>query len=102
LVGFVRLRIPSEKATRQEIASDKTAIVRELRVYGPLVPVGKHLVGAWQHKGYGGVLLSEAERISSEYYNRNKIVVISALGTKQYYKQLGYRYDGPYVSKQLN
>ncbi len=102
LVGFVRLRIPSEKATRQEIASDKTAIVRELRIYGPLVPVGKHLVGAWQHKGYGGVLLSEAEQVSTEDYNRNKIVVISALGTKQYYKQFGYRYDGPYVSKQLN
>jgi len=28
--------------------------------------------------------------------------VISALGTKQYYKQFGYGYDGPYVSKQLN
>ena len=102
LVGFVRLRIPSEKATRQEIASDKTAIVRELRIYGPLVPVGKQLVGAWQHKGYGGVLLSEAERVSTEDYNRNKIVVISALGTKQYYKQFGYCYDGPYVSKLLN
>ena len=102
LVGFVRLRIPSEKATRQEIALDKTAIVRELRIYGPLVPVGKQLVEAWQHKGYGGVLLSEAERVSTEDYNRNKIVVISALGTKQYYKQFGYCYDGPYVSKQLN
>ena len=70
LVGFVRLRIPSEKATRPEIASEKTAIVRELRVYGPLVPVGKHLAGAWQHKGYGGVLLSEAERVATEDYNR--------------------------------
>jgi elongator complex protein 3 len=102
LVGFVRVRIPSEKATRQEIASDKTAIVRELRIYGPLVPVGKQLVGAWQHKGYGGVLLSEAERVSTEDYDRNKIVVISALGTKQYYKLFGYCHDGPYVSKQLN
>ena len=101
LIGFVRLRIPSEKATRTEISSEKTAIVRELRVYGPLVPVGKHSVGAWQHKGYGGILLSEAERAAMEDYNRNKIVVISALGTKQYYKQFGYSYDGPYVSKQL-
>jgi elongator complex protein 3 len=102
LLGFVRLRVPSEKATRPEIASEKTAIVRELRVYGPLVPVGKHLARAWQHRGYGGVLLSEAERTSIEDYNRTKVVVISALGTKQYYKQFGYKYDGPYVSKQLN
>jgi elongator complex protein 3 len=102
LLGYARLRIPSEKATRPEIASEKTAIVRELRVYGPLVPVGKHLAGAWQHRGYGGVLLSEAERATLEDYDRTKVVVISALGTKQYYKQFGYDYDGPYVSKQLN
>ena len=102
LLGFVRLRIPSENATRPEIAAEKTAIVRELRVYGPLVPVGKHLAGAWQHKGYGGILLAEAERIAKEEFDRTKIVVISALGTKQYYKQFGYSYDGPYVSKHLN
>jgi elongator complex protein 3 len=101
LLGYVRLRIPSEKATRPEIANEKTAIVRELRVYGPLVPVGKHFAGAWQHRGYGGILLSEAERIAIEDYGRTKVVVISALGTKQYYKQFGYSYDGPYVSKQL-
>lgn len=102
LLGYVRLRIPSPKVTRPEITHEKTAIVRELRVYGPLVPVGKHLVEAWQHKGYGEVLLSEAERIAFEDYSRKKVVVISALGTKEYYKQFGYSYDGPYVSKTLN
>jgi len=102
LLGYVRLRIPSEKTIRHEIVPEKTAIVRELRVYGPLVPVGKHLAGAWQHRGYGGVLLSEAERAAMEDYDRIKIVVTSALGTKQYYKQFGYDYDGPYVSKRLN
>jgi elongator complex protein 3 len=102
LVGYVRLRVPSEKASRPEITAENTAIIRELRVYGPLVPVGKHLSRAWQHKGYGGVLLSEAERIAIEYYSRSKIVVTSALGTKEYYKRFGYGYDGPYVSKQLS
>lgn len=102
LVGYVRLRVPSEKASRPEIVPEETAIVRELRVYGPLVPVGKHVAGAWQHKGYGGILLSEAERIAMEEYSRSKIVVTSALGTKQYYKRFGYSYDGPYVSKRLN
>jgi elongator complex protein 3 len=96
------LRIPSEKATRPEIANENSAIIRELRVYGPLVPVGRHLSEAWQHQGYGGILLSEAERLSREEYKINKMVVISALGTKQYYKQFGYNYDGPYVSKKFN
>ena len=102
LVGYVRLRIPSEIAIRPEIVPDTTAIIRELRILGPLVPVGEHSSGAWQHKGYGHILLSEAERTAIEDYNRNKIVVTSALGTKLYYKQFGYDYDGPYVSKHLN
>ena len=80
----------------------KLLLPDELRVYGPLVPVGKHLAGAWQHKGYGGVLLSEAERAAMEDYNRTKMVITSALGTKEYYKRVGYDYDGPYVSKQLS
>jgi len=101
LVGYLRLRIPSEKEHRPEIVSERTSIVRELHVYGPLVPVGKHLVKAWQHKGYGGILLSEAERMSLEDYDRKKVVVTSALGTKQYYKRFGYDCDGPYVSKLL-
>ena len=101
LLGYVRLRIPSGSASRPEIVPEKTAIVRELRVYGPLVPVGKHVAGAWQHKGYGSILLSEAERAAKEDYHRSKIAVTSALGTKQYYRQFGYSYDGPYVSKCL-
>ncbi len=101
LIGFLRLRLPSEMAHRPEIVPETTSIVRELHVYGSLVPVGKHLAKAWQHKGYGELLLSEAERISQEDYDIEKVVVISALGTKQYYKRFGYNYDGPYVSKML-
>jgi len=101
LVGYLRLRIPSDRAHRPEIVSETTSIVRELHVYGPLVPVGRHLARAWQHKGYGGILLSEAERISLEDYDRRKVVVTSALGAKEYYKRFGYDYDGPYVSKLL-
>ena len=89
-------------ATRPEIAFENAAVIRELRVCGPLVPVGKHLAEAWQHKGYGGILLSEAERIAAEDYKRDKVVITSALGTKLYYKHFGYDYDGPYVSKHIN
>jgi elongator complex protein 3 len=101
LVGYLRLRIPSEKAHRPEVNSEPCSIVRELHVYGPLVPVGKHLAKAWQHKGYGAILLSEAERLSKEEYECKKVVVTSALGTKQYYKRFGYSHDGSYVSKTL-
>ncbi|MEM2119400.1 MAG: tRNA uridine(34) 5-carboxymethylaminomethyl modification radical SAM/GNAT enzyme Elp3 [Candidatus Bathyarchaeia archaeon] len=101
LVGYLRLRVPSPKAHRPEIRGQACTVVRELHVYGPLVPVGEHLSKAWQHKGYGGMLLKEAERVTVEDYGFKKILVISALGTKQYYKRFGYRPDGVYVSKSL-
>ena len=101
LIGYLRLRVPSAKAHRPEITAAPSAIVRELHVYGPLVPVGKRSAKAWQHKGYGAVLLGEAERVAREDYGLRKILVISALGTKQYYMRFGYRGDGVYVSKSL-
>ena len=101
LIGYLRLRVPSAKAHRPEINIVSSAIVRELHVYGPLVPVGKHSAQAWQHKGYGSILLSEAERVAREDYDLKKLFVISALGTKQYYMRLGYSRDSVYVSKQL-
>jgi elongator complex protein 3 len=101
LIGYLRLRIPSERAHRPEIRAEPCSIIRELHVYGPVVPVGKRLPKAWQHKGYGAILLSESERITREEYGFRKILVISALGTKQYYKRFGYKYEGPYMAKIL-
>lgn len=101
IAGYLRLRVPSKNAHRPEILSPPSSIVRELHVCGPLVPVGQHSKSAWQHKGYGASLLSEAERISAEIYDKRKIVITSALGTKRYYMRFGYSHEGPYVSKML-
>ena len=101
LIGYLRLRIPSEKAHRHEISAVPSAVVRELHVYGPLVPVGAHSASAWQHKGYGEMLLNEAEHVAREVYDVEKLLVISALGTKKYYMRFGYERDGVYVSKSL-
>lgn len=102
LIGYLRMRIPSAKAHRPEITAVTSAIVRELHVYGPLVPVGSYSEKAWQHKGYGSILLSEAECIARDNYDIKKLVIISALGTKQYYMRFGYNRDGVYVSKRFN
>jgi elongator complex protein 3 len=101
LLGYLRLRVPSAKAHRPEITAVPSAIVRELHVYGPLVPVGKHSVSAWQHKGFGQVLLKEAERMAREDFGLKKLLVISAIGTRRYYMRFGYERDGVYVSKEL-
>jgi elongator complex protein 3 len=100
LLGYLRLRVPSSKAHRPEITETPSTIVRELHVYGPLVPVGRYVSKAWQHKGYGMQLLKEAERITKEN-GLKKIFIISALGTKRYYMRFGYKRDGPFMSKML-
>ena len=102
LVGYLRLRIPGEKAHRSEIIDQDAAIVRELHVFGQTVPVGGRVEGAFQHKGYGSRLLQESERIAREEFKREKMLVISALGTKPYYARFGYTHDGPYMSKRLS
>ena len=98
IIGFVRMRIPSKDAHRKEI-DDRTAIIRELHVYGQVVPIGKRDNKSWQHKGIGAELMSEAEKIAKEELSMKKIVVISAIGTREYYKKLNYELEGPYMSK---
>jgi elongator complex protein 3 len=100
LIGFLRLRIPSEHAHRKEI-DDKTALIRELHVYGSMAPLGEKEEGIWQHMGYGKSLLDEAEKIASEFYDTNKILVTSGIGARNYYKKFGYEQLGPYMAKIL-
>jgi elongator complex protein 3 (tRNA carboxymethyluridine synthase) len=99
ILGFLRLRKVA-KPHRGELAG--SAIVRELHVYGQAISVGgKGFDDSYQHRGYGAKLLKEAERIASDELKVDKIAVISAVGTRQYYRKLDYRQDGPYVSKVL-
>jgi histone acetyltransferase, ELP3 family len=96
LIGFLRLRFP-EKPHRPEL--QEAAIVRELHVYGKMVPLGAR-DGAWQHKGYGRRLLDRAEEIAAGA-GYGKIAVISGIGAREYYRKLGYERDGPYMSRSL-
>lgn len=45
--------------------------------------------------------MEEAERISLEEHGANKIAVISGVGTRNYYRKLGYELEGPYMTKTL-
>jgi len=99
LVGFARLRFPNEPV-RQEL--DNAALLRELHVYGGEVGVGDDTAdGQHQHQGYGRRLMERAEEMAADA-GFEKLSVISGIGARQYYKEkLGYRQDGPYVSKRL-
>jgi elongator complex protein 3 len=105
LIGLLRLRLPSEKAHRLEAKAAWATLVRELHVYGPLVPVGGRAeapTSAWQHRGYGAKLLEEAERISREEFDARKVIVLAGIGTRNYYRRFGYEREGPYMIKELS
>lgn len=99
LIGFIRLRMPGESPHRPEI-THKTGLIRELHVYGEMTPVGEDALD-WQHQGWGDRLMAEAEKTAQEQYDMDRMIVMSALGTKQYYERLGYKKQGVYVGKPL-
>lgn len=88
LVGFIRLRIPSDKAHRPEVK--QSALIRELHVYGVQVPVGERWEHAWQHRGWGAKLLKEAERIAKEDHGLSRVVVLPGVGVREYFRRNGY------------
>jgi elongator complex protein 3 len=101
IYGFLRLRNPSTLAHRKEVGED-SCIVRELHVYGKSLKIGQKEENQIQHSGLGKKLMKEAEKISSEEFDANRLLVISAIGTREYYQKLGYSLYGPYMSKPLN
>ena len=100
LVGLLRLRKPSDEVFRPELKNG-VSIVRELHVYGSVVPVAGRDPTKFQHQGFGTLLMEEAERIAKEEHGARKLSVISGVGTRNYYRKLGYELDGPYMSKFL-
>jgi elongator complex protein 3 len=96
ILGFCRLRFPS-KSLRKEITKD-SALIRELHVYGEAVMIGK--IGKVQHKGIGKKLLKKAEQLAKEV-GMKKMVVISGVGVRGYYRKLSYKLEGVYMVKSL-
>jgi elongator complex protein 3 len=101
LIGLLRLRKAGPAAFRSEITNKPTSIIRELHVYGTAVAVSARDPTRFQHQGFGMLLLEEAERIAREEHGSEKLLVISGVGTRHYYRKLGYELDGPYMSKSI-
>ena len=70
-------------------------------VYGTAAPVHSRDPKKFQHQGIGTLLMEEAERIAREEHGSGRIAVISGVGTRDYYRRLGYFLDGPYMVKDL-
>lgn len=107
IAGFLRLflsdknyqkRNPNISPLYDEIKG--SAIIREVHVYGQVVGIGEAIGEKAQHIGVGKTLIKIAEEISFKN-NFKKISVISAIGTREYYKKLGYSLQKLYQTKEL-
>jgi elongator complex protein 3 len=98
VAGFLRLRLPS---TRTPGGLD-APVIRELKVLGAEVPVGQPAEGGveYQHRGFGSSLVGEAEA-RARAVGAERIFVCSAVGTRGYYRKLGFEPSGPHMAKRL-
>jgi elongator complex protein 3 len=87
IVGYARLRLDDE------------ARLRELKVFGRMASFD-HGGEEWQHRGSGRRLIEEAEARASDAGHAS-IAVTSGVGVREYYRSLGYRREGAYMSKEL-
>jgi elongator complex protein 3 len=102
LAGYLRLSLPRESHPEidwPDLAG--AAIVRDLHIYGQTLPLGESRDGAAQHLGLGGELLARAEQIAREG-GYPSLAVIAAIGTRDYYRERGFRDGELYLVKNLS
>jgi len=97
IAAYCRLRIPY----RPYFFDDDCAIVRELKVHGPMVEIGKRKEERWQHRGYGKMLMDEAEK-QARRFGKGRLLVLSGVGVRSYYRKMGYEKQGFYMAKVLD
>jgi elongator complex protein 3 len=94
LMGLLRFRVPSH---------GNIGIVRELHVYGIQVPIGSFNEESAQHRGFGRSLMEKMEEIAVSDFDVKKILVISGVGAREYFRKLGYHREQGifYMQKEL-
>lgn len=103
IAGFLRLSLPKSpgvgsRAFLTEIAD--VAMIREVHVYGPALSLGKSSAGQAQHAGLGTQLIEAARDISKDA-GFERISVISAIGTREYYADRGFDQGKLYMTGKL-
>ena len=78
----------------------KIAIIREVHTYGLALPIKDKDNRKPQHKGLGKALISKAEKIAKKEKYQS-IIVIAGVGTREYYRNLGYKLKDTYMVKKL-
>jgi elongator complex protein 3 len=100
LIGYLRLR-DIINPHRYELISNPCMMIRELKVLGRELPIGKKSEEGWQHRGFGKELIEEAMSVCTEEFNKKYLFVLSGIGVKPYYRKLGFKDKGSYLYKKL-
>jgi elongator complex protein 3 len=95
LAAFLRLSLPAEQVPIAEIST--SAMIREVHVYGVVVGLGERQDGRSQHLGLGTRLIERAAEIACDAGYAD-LAVISSVGTRDYYRRLGFE-DGEMYQK---
>jgi elongator complex protein 3 len=90
IAAFLRLALPTDTPITAELAG--AAIIREVHVYGQSLELGEAASGRAQHLGLGKQLIECAAAIARER-GYTRLAVISAIGTRVYYRKRGFE-DG--------
>jgi elongator complex protein 3 len=103
LFGLLRMRIQSHPVPVLPGPEGNYAVIRELHIFGPEVPLNEQRGEAAQHKGLGKALLREAERIARNEFRALQLVILSGTGAKEYYRrEFDCESSGDYMVKKLN
>lgn len=98
IVGFLRLSLPTVGTFIPEL--EHCAIIREVHVYGRVVAIGHEKTTKAQHIGLGTQLIKSAKEIATQK-GLKKLAVISAIGTREYYRKRGFKDGELYQSMEL-
>jgi elongator complex protein 3 len=101
IAAFLRLSLPRPDIAHPLPELAGHAMIREVHVYGPAVPVGESSQGEAQHIGLGGQLVNKAKEMARAA-GFSRLAVISAIGTREYYSRHNFSLHGAYMTTQLN
>ncbi len=100
IAGFLRLALPNRDEAQLTDELQDAAIVREVHVYGQSLGIGEASTGRAQHGGLGTKLLERAAEIAVQR-GYQRLAVISAIGTREYYRKRGFQDGALYQAREL-
>lgn len=101
IAGFLRLSLPHRALAPLHEDLRDAAIIREVHVYGQSLGIGETADGKAQHLGLGKQLIDRAAEVACERGYQH-LAVISAIGTREYYRKRGFQDKVLYQVKGLS